>query len=341
MDEDIKHPRISVVMPLYNGEKYLREAIDSILNQTYANFELLLINDASKDSTENIILSYDDSRIIYVKNEENLGLIKTLNKGFDLSRGEFIARMDQDDISTPDRFEKQVSIFEKNSKIGVCGTLFTPFGKDGKFKTIDHPELHKDIKIHLLTACVIGHPTVMLRKDVVENLRYDENYQAAEDYELWTRLVKSTEFYNIQESLLHYRIHETNMSVLENTTQIENTKKITGNQLKHIGIDNVESNIEQCQILFGIGFKFRFTDGEFRKLVIFANNLEAQNLQKHVYDRKELHNIIHINLLRVLNRTVNKKLSTFSFLLGNRKELITKRNILTNVKMLARMIVKK
>ena len=106
MDENIKHPAISVVMPLYNGEKYLKEAINSILEQTYSDFELLLIDDASSDRTEEIIRSYKDDRIVYIKNEQNLGLIKTLNKGLDLAKGEFIARMDQDDISAPTRFDE-------------------------------------------------------------------------------------------------------------------------------------------------------------------------------------------------------------------------------------------
>lgn len=340
MAENIKVPKISVIMPVYNGEKYLKEAIDSILKQTFSDFELLLINDGSTDSTEAIIKSYDDVRIVYIKNEKNLGLIKTLNKGLDIAKGEFIARMDQDDISHPERFEKQLIIFEKNPEIGVCATLFTPFNNTEEHKTIEHPELHKSIKINLLALCIIGHPTVMLRKNAIDNFRYDERFQAAEDYELWTRLVTSTQFYNIQESLLQYRIHSSNMSVLENSTQVNNAKKITGNQLKNIGIENTDFNIEQCQILLGAIFKFRLTDDEFRKLIIFANYLESKNRQKKIYDIEELHKIVQLKLLQALRKTVNKKLSTFSFLLKNRKEIITQRNIITNMKMLARMILK-
>lgn len=341
MDEDIKAPKISVLLPVYNGGEYLQTAIDSILNQTFSDFEFIIINDASTDDSEKVILSNTDSRIVYIKNEQNLGLIKTLNKGLDLCKGEYIARMDQDDIANPTRFEKQNNVLDHNLEIGVCGTLFTPFNSNEEYKIRSHPELHNEIKIILLTSCVVGHPTVMLRRSALQNLRYDEDYQAAEDYEFWSRLVRITQFYNIQESLLQYRIHNSNMSILENSTQINNAKKITGNQLKIIGIENTDFNIEQCQILLGAIFKFRLSDDEFRKLVIFANELESQNQQTKFYDKEELHKIVHIQLLEALRKTVNKRLSTTSFLLKYRKEIITKRNMTANIKMLARMILKK
>lgn len=340
MDEDIKAPKISVLLPVYNGGEYLQTAIDSILNQTFSDFEFIIINDASTDDSEKVILSNTDSRIVYIKNEQNLGLIKTLNKGLDLCKGEYIARMDQDDIANPTRFEKQNTVLDHNLEIGVCGTWFTFFGTREN-TVVKHPEYHEQIKIAMLGNCPIGHPTVMLRKNNVGNLRYDVNYQAAEDYEFWSRLVRITQFYNIQESLLQYRIHNSNMSILENSTQINNAKKITGNQLKIIGIENTDFNIEQCQILLGAIFKFRLSDDEFRKLVIFANELESKNQQTKFYDKEELHKIVHIQLLEALRKTVNKRLSTISFLLKYRKEIITKRNMTANIKMLARMILKK
>lgn len=341
MDENLKAPLVSVVMPVYNGEKYLKEAIDSILNQTFKDFELLLINDASTDNSEKIINSYNDSRIIYIKNEQNLGLIKTLNKGLDFAKGEFVARMDQDDISHSERFEKQLIIFKKNPEIGVCGTWFTLFRENHEDKIIEHPEYNDSIKIGLLTSCFIGHPTVMMRKKAIENYRYDINYQAAEDFELWTRLIRVTQFYNIQESLLKYRFHSSNISVLENSVQVTNTKIITGNQLKYIDIANSDENIELCNILLVASSKFRFTNDEFRKLVSFANQLEYQNLQKKVYNEKKFHEIINRRLIEIFNKTVDKRLSTLPFLLKNRKEIILQRSILANTKMLAKMILKK
>ena len=115
-------PLISVILPAYNAERFLEEAIDSILAQTYKNFELIVLNDGSTDRTEEIILSYNDPRIRYIKNESNLKLIKTLNKGIALARGKYIARMDADDISLPTRFEKEIEFMEIHPDIGVCSS---------------------------------------------------------------------------------------------------------------------------------------------------------------------------------------------------------------------------
>lgn len=341
MAEDLKIPKISVIMPLYNGEKYLKEAIDSILNQTYTDFELLLINDASKDDTERIVRSYNDDRIVYIKNEINLGLINTLNKGLELAKGKFIARMDQDDISLPERFEKQIDILEKNPEIGVCGTWFTPLINGISGKTIQHPEHSESIKISLLAYCALGHPTIMLRKKFISNLRYDPDYQAAEDYEFWTRLSRIGKLYNIQESLLQYRFHETNMSVLEENTQSKNAKKIIGNQLKYIGLEDNDSNIKFSETLFGNFYINPFSEMEFRKLIIFANNLESNNKHKRIYSEEELTKTITERLLKIFNKIEKKKLSLISFVFHQRKELLVKQGFLVNLKMLAKMILKK
>lgn len=341
MDENLKIPKISVVMPVYNGENYLTEAIDSILSQTFTDFELLIINDGSSDRSEQIIQSYPDDRIVYIKNEKNIGLIKTLNKGLDLAKGEYIARMDQDDISHPERFSRQVALLEENLEIGVCGTWFTLFSENGKDRVIKHPESHKSIKIGLIIKSLIGHPTVMMRKNAMNNYRYDVNYQAAEDYELWTRLIRITKFHNIQESLLQYRLHDTNMTVLENSTQVANTKIITANQLKEIEIEGNSENIDLCHILLEAPSKFLYTVDELKKLVDFANILENKNLQKKIFDKKKLHQIISKRLMEAFNKTVNQNFSTLIFLLKNRKEIILERSMINNTKTLAKIILKK
>lgn len=341
MSQELKKPFISVLMPIYNGEKYLKESIDSILGQTYENFELLLINDASNDASENIILSYLDSRIVYIKNEQNLGLIKTLNKGLDLAKGEFIARMDQDDISLPTRFEKQIDIFHKNPEIGVCGTWFTSFGEGIQEKTLQHPVDSEAIKINLLGRSSLGHPTVMLRKSAMGNLRYDENYQSAEDYEFWISLSRVTRLYNIPESLLKYRVHQTNISVVENSLQSQTAKKIIGDQLLYLGIENSDINIRFCETLFGGAQVFRFAAEEFIKLIIFTNQLEAANKNKKFYSEIELKNTITHRLLTIFGKIEKKKTSLIFFILKNRKEIIIQNGFLGNLKLSAKMILKK
>ena len=122
--------KISVLMPAYNAEKYIGEAIESILNQTYKDFEFIIINDGSIDRTEDIILSYDDPRIIYLKNKENSGIVASLNNGLKQAKGQYVARMDADDISLPTRFEKQLQYMESNQHIFVLGTSLILFGEN-------------------------------------------------------------------------------------------------------------------------------------------------------------------------------------------------------------------
>jgi glycosyltransferase involved in cell wall biosynthesis len=205
-------PMISVLMPVYNEEKYLSEAIDSILNQTYTDFEFIILNDGSTDRTEDIILSYDDPRIVYVKNTENLQIVKTLNKGINLAKGKYIARMDADDISFPDRFEKQIEFMQKNSDIDVSGSFIEHFGS--KKGIMHYPLTHEEIKAHLLFNSVLAHPTVMAKKIFYHQFKYEEEYNKAEDYALWVKGIEIFKFSNFGMPLLKYRNHEkqTNLS---------------------------------------------------------------------------------------------------------------------------------
>lgn len=198
-------PLISVIMPVYNGEEYLREAIESILNQTYINYEFIILNDGSTDKTEEIILSYVDSRILYIKNETNLQIVKTLNKGIALAKGKYIARMDADDISLPKRFERQVAFMEEHPGIDVCGTWFKTFGKKKYIQKL--PICHNEIKACLLFYTPIAHPTVMMKKTIFDNNQYSDVFSKAEDYALWLHLIDDFKFENLSEVLLDYRLH--------------------------------------------------------------------------------------------------------------------------------------
>ncbi len=205
-------PRISVLMTAYNTELYIAEAIESILNQTYTDFEFIIINDGSTDNTASIIKKYADSdqRIIFVDNKENQGLIAVLNQGLDMARGEFIARMDADDKSLPQRFEKQIAYLDAHPDVGVLGTLIHGFDK------IDAPGIQIPVitAMDLLEKNYIAHPSVMIRKELLDkyNLRYNPDYKHCEDLELWSRLIFLTKFRNIMEVLLMYRITGNNIS---------------------------------------------------------------------------------------------------------------------------------
>lgn len=339
MAENIKSSTISVVMPVYNGEQFLKEAIDSILNQTYSDFELLLINDGSTDDSENIIFSYIDPRIVYIKNQQNIGLIKTLNKGLDLATGEFIARMDQDDIADSSRFEIQLEVFRNNSDIGVCGSWLTRFGSNCENRLIKVPQNNEIIKIGLLGNNQFAHPTIMLRKSLIGEMRYDVNSKSAEDYEFWTRLSRITELYNIQEPLLQYRVHDANISVVDSVQQSLTAKNTIGKQLEYLGIENNVFNINCCKLLFSGDFP-NLGHEELVELVNFANKLEQTNRIKLFYNQQILKETIRTKFYLIFDGVVKYNYAIIPFLLKNRKDILVGRNTFRNLKLFAKMLLK-
>lgn len=233
-------PKVSVLMPVYNTEEeYLREAIDSILAQTFTDFEFLIINDGSQNNAEDVILSYKDIRIKYLKNEHNLGIIKTLNKGLELAQGEYIARMDADDISLPERFEKQVSFLDKNPDIDILGAWFNCIPRNRVIETyINDKEIKECL---LINSNNIGHPTVMFRNSTVKNIgiKYNENHPYVEDYALWLSLIDKVKFANIPEILLNYRIHSNSVCQTKEIEQSLNVEEIMVKaQGIYFGLDN-------------------------------------------------------------------------------------------------------
>lgn len=208
----MKNPKVSVLMPVYKTpEKYLREAVSSILNQTFTDFEFLILDDCPEDDREEIIKSYSDKRIKYVKNEQNLGITPSRNKLVEMAAGEYLAVFDHDDISMPNRLEKEVRYLDEHPECGVVGT---------KVSNIVHPKISNDptedadIRLALMRHCVIAHSSSMIRKSVLveNNIRYEEKYSPSEDYALWCRLLPVTKFHNIDEVLFKYRDHSGNTS---------------------------------------------------------------------------------------------------------------------------------
>lgn len=201
-------PKISVIMPAYNAEKYIAEAIDSILNQTFADFELIILNDHSSDRTEEIILSYKDSRIVYVKNEQNLGVAGTLNRGLEIARGEYIARMDADDISMPERFARQAERLDEAPEIAVVGCAIELFDETGTMEARRFSTDPKQMRVDLFFSSGLAHPSVMMRKSVIRELGgYDREFEGLEDYELWCRVSEKYGVTTLSEQLFRYRVH--------------------------------------------------------------------------------------------------------------------------------------
>jgi glycosyltransferase involved in cell wall biosynthesis len=262
MDENISKstnfPLVSVLLPVYNGEKYLSDTIKSILDQTYTNIELIIINDCSTDHSEEIILSFKDKRINYFKNEINLKLIKTLNKGVLLSKGKYIVRIDSDDIAVVDRIQKQVQFMECNSEYIVAGS-YVQLIKNDVLSTdvINYHQFNDDIKFSLIFNCPFIHPSVIIRTSVFQELKitFNENFVHAEDYALWIELASLGKFYNIPEVLTYYRIHDEQISVKNIDFQINQMRKLQLIYLKQ-NLGNNFSDDEINDLFFSDSAKY-------------------------------------------------------------------------------------
>jgi glycosyltransferase involved in cell wall biosynthesis len=204
----VMDPQLTVILPVYNAEPYLKECLASLQLQTFRDFEVLIFDDASTDRSHGILMAFDDPRFHVERSRQNQGYAVYLNQGIEKARGRYIARMDADDICHPDRFQKQVDFLEKNREVGICGSAYEVFG-DAETKIFQKPADDEAIRWMLMLDNPFQHPTVMMRRSVLidHGLRYREDLTPTEDYELWSRLLKVTKGANLQEPLLRYRFH--------------------------------------------------------------------------------------------------------------------------------------
>lgn len=235
---------ISVLMPVYNTpEKFLREAIESILNQTFENFEFIILNDASDGITTRILREYKDDRIRLITNEYNMGLSRCLNKGISLAKGEYIARMDSDDIAHKKRLEWQYHFMRKNPNLFMCGGNICLIDGSGKWKGINRYCYNTEaIRMDTLFTCPFAHPTVMFNAKLLmqEKKRYSEEIRA-EDYELWSHLVYKYEVANIKKVLLFYRVHDASITGKNQQRLSESAASIQKGIFNSWGIDFPET----------------------------------------------------------------------------------------------------
>ena len=200
-------PKVTVLMPVYNGEKYLREAVDSILGQTFRDFEFIIVDDASTDRGYEIARSYTDPRIVLVRNERNLGLTVSLNRGLELTRGEYVARMDCDDVSLPERLERQVAFMDANPDVGACGTWSLDIDHAGNVVGRRELPLGEELN-NFYWRRSLSHPAAMFRFDREDGPRYDPACRYAQDYDLWFKVRARRRLANLPEYLLLYRVHD-------------------------------------------------------------------------------------------------------------------------------------
>jgi len=284
--------KISVVMPVYNAGPFLPEAIESILNQTFSDFEFIIINDGSTDDSGALISQYGlrDGRI-KVKHQTNQGVVAALNTGFDLSRGKYIARMDADDVSLPERLEKQVVFMEAHPQIGVCGAWVRTIGQpDGRIwrYPVDDPT----IRCQLLFHSPLAHPAVIIRQELLEEtgLRYESRYKHAEDYAFWSKLSIYTKFANIPDVLHLYRMHSQQVMQTYLSTNLVSARLSQLIQLEKLGLRPNPAELELHQ---AIGLMRVQADKEsITQAGIWLEKLRAANQQKSLYPEPQFSQVL-------------------------------------------------
>ena len=277
MDSNVK-PLISVLMPVYNCSKYIYNSTISILNQTFSDFELIIIDDCSTDNTVDILKKFNDERIVLIVKQKNTGITNSLNYALDIAKGKYLARMDGDDISNIDRLEKQYEFMESHPDVVLCGggyeviksnyehgqkgDIFVQkasaatldvltrawirifWGKgDIRIKTFKPYLLHGELLFDLATHCSFAHPTVMIKSEVLKmnKVKYNPKFEFAEDYEMWTKLSEYGKLANIPDILIKYRRHEHQTTNTRSFEQKKISKEIALNHIKKLSKQNIYS----------------------------------------------------------------------------------------------------
>lgn len=283
--EMILKPTITVLMPVYNVEKYIRFAIDSILSQTYEDFSFLIIDDASTDHTVDIICEYQDKRIKLIRNSRNLGVANSLNKGLAIIDSPYIARMDGDDISNPTRFEKQLAYMKFYPKLSIVGSHMELIDDRGTIIKKQNKQVeNENIKVGLfLGHTSLAHPSIIIKRSALNKFRlqYDSAYQYAEDYELYCKASQYIEFDNYPEALVQYRIHPESVSQKHRKQQIMDAKTALYLHLRRL---QLPFNLENFNLHTLLAFPPKICDEQTKAdLIQWVYFLECWNKKSNLF----------------------------------------------------------
>lgn len=269
-------PLVSVLMPVYNAETHLKEAVNSILLQTYHHLELVIVNDGSTDGSEALLLSYDDPRIRLLVNPENKGLIYSLNYGLSACQGKYVARMDADDVSLQERIATQVAFMEQHPEIGVCGCDYTQFSDSGEqsFRALSR---HDEILSQMIFNSSVVHPSLMLRRAVLQDFDpvFNSGYHHSEDYELWSKLILQTKFSAVHQLLFRYRIHAAQVTQKHSEQQQLSAGRVRKELLGKLGFSYTAQEVELLSQM--AAHRLFETKEQLHLLEQFLEKLIAQN----------------------------------------------------------------
>jgi glycosyltransferase involved in cell wall biosynthesis len=271
-------PVITVILPCYNAAAFIEETLHSVLNQTFVDFECLVIDDASTDQTCALVerIAAQDARVKLFRKEQNTGYTESLNMGIGLARGRYIARMDADDICMPQRFEKQVAFMEANPGCVMCGSAYRLIHNN---HTVQGPVTHSDIMLGLLYGNVFCHPSVMIRNEILRknNIRYDTRYEPSEDYSMWVHLSNFGTLANLPDVLLAYRLHPESVS---------NSRSLVQKKLA----DEIRMSIIQKQIKIFSGERIHKLNRFWFSVVLLLESVFNNSIPTKVAFRKVIGN---------------------------------------------------
>ena len=285
-------PKVSVVLPTYNGSFFLAEAIESVLAQTWKDFELIIIDDASTDNTATIASQYVDPRIRIIQNPHNLRLVDTLNKGIALAQGPYIARMDQDDISLPKRLEQQVAFMDSHPEVGICGSWIEVFGFRNYIER--YPSNSNEIKAKLFVQNQLAHPSVMLRKEHLDayGLRYDPAFQYVEDYDLWQRASRHFGLCNLPQVLLRYRTSVSSICRTHSAEQQSAIVRMDCRNLAELGLQPTDDQVLVMTALRNEELFLRMNHESRKSAQVFLTSILEANYRRQIYPVKEFEAVI-------------------------------------------------
>lgn len=295
-------PKLSITVPAYNRENYIGPCLESLLNQSFTDFEIIVVNDGSTDKTVEIIESYKDSRIKLYHNEQNRGIVYTRNRGFELSKGEYIAILDSDDISVQGRLQKQVTFLDQNLKVGLVGGFAEVIDENGQsegkvwFSNFDQ----KKLNTRLFFENCIAQSSVMLRKSALPNPAYRSEYPPSEDFDLWVQISRNWEVCNIPEVLIQYRVHSKNISKEENSVQIQNANKILLYQAEELIGEPLTEKEKTCHISL-MKNNFDKTD-DMIAVHKWAYKIIEANKNSHKYPETEFVHLLSEKWIHAFNR---------------------------------------
>jgi GT2 family glycosyltransferase len=296
-------PGLSVVVPTYNAGRYVAEAIASVLNQDFMDFELLIVDDGSTDDTALALQPFGaDERVRMLRNERNMGLIATLHRAYAECRAPLIARMDSDDICDLSRFSKQVAFLRANPDVGIVGGAIRFFGNVAP-NVFSFPTDHSAIRPAMLFFCPLAHPALMFRRELVDQglLRYENDFRHAEDYHLWSRLLLRIKAANLPDVVLDYRLHAKQVSSSSADKQYAAALRVRGQMLQECGVDPTEEEVALHESVI-LERPLALSDYHV-KLANWFHTVESANLQSRYWDAHALHTLFQIKFLETARRT--------------------------------------